>query len=291
MAQKRLGKGLESLFNNNTPVIEKIDNAIVSGIGKMIPTSEIIVNKEQPRTYFEQEKINSLAESIKEHGIMQPIVVTKVNEGYKIISGERRYKASQKAKLKEIPAIVKSDEVSDLDLLRLGLIENLQREDLNEIELCKSFNTLSDTYKLSQEDIANLTSLGRSTVANIMRLKDLPETIKQSLVDNEISLGHCKLFLSIKDTEEMLDAFDAVHNNDLTVKELASYIKNNNKNNKEILKKEKDLHVSMLEEKISDKLSSNVNISTKNKGGTIKIEFYSNEHLDTILKLLDVEVN
>lgn len=207
-AKGGLGKGLGALIPSS---LEK---------GKMveIPIDEIVPNPYQPRKSLDEESLNELAESIRQHGILQPIVVRKVEKGYEIIAGERRYKAAMKAGLGKVPAIIK--EATDEELMEYALIENLQREDLNPIEAAYALKRLMDTFQLTQEEIADKIGKRRSTIANLLRLLKLPEDIQRMVSEGRLTMGHARALLSVDDPEEQRRLAEEIVSRSLSVREV-----------------------------------------------------------------------
>ena len=190
-----LGIGLGALFE---------DNKTESDSGQMLRVSEIEPNRGQPRKNFDDETISALADSIKEHGILQPILVRPYGSGYQIVAGERRWRAARMLGMSEVPVQIK--ELSDLEAMQLALIENLQRENLNPVEEAKGYSELVESYGMTQEEVAKTVGRSRSSVANAMRLLALPEEIQEMLENGDISTGHGKALLAFDDEEKMLDA-------------------------------------------------------------------------------------
>lgn len=267
-----LGRGLSSLLDD--------DNGYVSVNIKLIDP-----NPFQPRKNFIDESLNSLADSIREKGIIQPILVREKEDRFEIIAGERRFRAAKIAGLEEVPVVVKS--LSDKDSLEIAIIENIQREELNPIEESEGYMRLTKDFGHTQEDIAKFTGKSRSYIANSIRLLSLPEFSKKMLADGKITVGHAKIALSSKDP----DAFvNKIINDNLTVRQsevVASKLKpvksrvnrsNSNSSNNEELQ--------LIEEKISTILDANVKINLSGNTGSITIDFVDLLHLDTILQKL-----
>lgn len=278
--RKGLGKGLGALIEIN----EKDDN--ITGV-KELKINEIEPNKDQPRKTFNDEKLYQLAESIKLHGVFQPIIVKKENDTYKIIAGERRWRAARIAGLSTIPVIIK--ELTDRQVMEIALIENLQRQDLNPIEEAEAFEKLVKDYKMTQEDLSIVVGKSRSSITNSMRLLGLNDTVKQYLINGDITSGHARALLSINNKELQTDLAADIINNDLTVRETESLVKkflNSNAKNK--LKKNKSISNELIEvqNKLQCIFGTKVKLMANKKKGKIMIEYYSNEELDRIINMV-----
>lgn len=279
MAKKGLGKGLGSLIS----VSEEINN---EGIVE-IKLTEIEPNKEQPREIFDEEKLIDLAESIKEHGVISPIIVKKEKNGYyKIIAGERRWRASKMAKISTIPAIIKDFE--DEKAYEIALIENLQRQDLNPIEEAKGYKRLMEEFNLTQEAVSQKVSKARSQIANSLRLLNLPKMAFKLLESGKISVGHAKVLLSLENKERIEELAELVAEKNITVRELEKIALSSKKPKKE--KKENlDTKLAFIdfEKRASDTLGTKVKIHSGKKKGKIEIEYYGYEDLERIFKIIE----
>jgi ParB family transcriptional regulator, chromosome partitioning protein len=276
-----LGKGLASLIPEE--IIENESNGTL-----IISINSIKPNDDQPRKHFDPEKIVELAESIREHGIIQPIILKKDGETYTIIAGERRWRAAKSIGLKEVPAVVM--ELSDKQVLEVSLIENIIREDLNPIEEALAYKKLIKDFNLTQEEISNKISKSRSAIANCMRLLNLDSRVQEYLIDGVISEGHGRAILGLENKELQYEIAQMVIDEDLNVRQTEKLIKNfgNEKN-----KKEKREIVNPYYKDIMNKLegyfNTKVSINNKNKDkGKIEIEYYSEDDLQRILELLKV---
>jgi len=259
MAKKGLGKGLGSLIS----VSEEVNN---EGIVE-IKLTEIEPNKEQPREVFDEEKLIDLAESIKEHGVISPIIVKKEKNGYyKIIAGERRWRASKMAKISTIPAIIKDFE--DEKAYEIALIENLQRQDLNPIEEAKGYKRLMEEFNLTQEAVSQKVSKARSQIANSLRLLNLPKAAFSLLESGKISVGHAKVLLSIENTDRIEELAELVAEKGITVRELEKLVSSSKRERKE---KKEDLDTKLafidFEKRASDTLGTKVKIHSGKKKG------------------------
>ena len=273
-----LGKGLGALIpNDDKPSKEE---------GKMlIPLNLIKSNEEQPRKSFDDEKILELSQSIKEHGIIQPILVNKKGDSYIIVAGERRWRAAKFLKLKEVPAIIM--ELSDKEVLEVSLIENIQRQDLNPIEEAIAYRRLLTDFKLTQEELSKRIGKSRVSITNTIRLNNLCDTVKQYLIDEVITEGHGRVLLAIEDAKLQAEIAQKVIDESMSVRELERLVKNINpiktENKREINPYYKDIT-----EKLQDYLGTKVNISNKNNKGKIEIEYYSDEDLQRILEIINL---
>ncbi len=277
MQKQALGKGLGALIPDLSALDDKEKKAL--GINE-IELDKIIPNEYQPRKVFNDEKMKELAASIKEQGVIQPVIVHRAGSGYQLIAGERRWRASRLAGLKTIPALVK--EATKRELLEMALIENIQREDLNPLEAAEAYKRLQDEFKLTQEDLAKRVGKERSTVTNFLRLLGLPKEIKQELSTGALSMGHAKAILSLERVRDQMQATVMIVKKGLSVREaeaLAARLKNPPKEKKARLSHE----LKSVEEKLKKALGTKVSITAKSKGGRIVIEYYSAEELDGII--------
>jgi ParB family chromosome partitioning protein len=278
MQKQALGKGLGALIPDLSSLGDKERKAL--GISE-IELDKIIPNEYQPRKLFDDEKLHELAASIREQGVIQPIIVHRgPGGGYQLIAGERRWRAARLAGLKTVPALVK--EATKRELMEMALIENIQREDLNALEAAEAYKRLQDEFKLTQEDLAKRVGKERSTVTNFLRLLSLPKEVKQELVSGGLSMGHAKALLSLERVRDQIAAASAIVKKGLSVREaetLAARLKNP--------VKEKSARIShelkSVEEKLKKALGTKVSIAAKAKGGRIVIDYYSNDELDRIL--------
>ncbi len=251
-----------------------------------IPLSQISPNPEQPRKHFDETELRSLCESIKEHGVLQPILVREVGlSNYHIIAGERRYQASKMAGLSEIPAIIK--EVSDQQNVEIALVENIQRHDLNPIEEAKAYQKLHEEFGLSQEEVAKKVGRNRTTVANTMRLLDLPEEVKKGLIDGKISEGHARAILSETNREKQIAIYNEILNKKLTVRQVESLSKETSvaAHTREVASISPVLKTRVSE--IEQKVGTRVHLIKKGQRGKLTLEFFSDEELESILHHLE----
>ncbi len=288
-SKKGLGKGLDSLIINKLDHVDRNSNKneIVSR-ETMININKIEPNKEQPRTHFDEDSLHELADSIKLHGIIQPLIVHKVGERFEIIAGERRWRAARIAGLKEIPVIVK--EYTDQQVLEIALIENIQREDLNAIEEAMAYEKLVHDFNLKQDEVAERVGKSRVAVTNSMRLMKLDKRVQQMVIDDMISGGHARALLGITDNESQYNVAMKVFDEKLSVRETEKLVRNllKQKPEKEIaIAKEDDYIYRDLENRMKNIFGSKVEIRRQaNDKGKIEIEYYSQEDLDRIIELI-----
>lgn len=298
MAAKRgLGKGLDSLIPSSVlkPITpEKMAETGTTVVDKEEKATEVMVkitkiepNREQPRKYFDEEGLKELAESIKQFGLISPILVQDRKDHYEIIAGERRWRAAKIAGLKEIPVIIR--DYTDREIAEIALIENVQREDLNPIEEAMGYKRLIEEFDLKQEEVAECVSKSRSAITNSLRLLKLSEEVQKYLVDNELTVGHARALLAVEDEEKQGFLARRIIKEKLSVRDVEKLVKNLDKPIKEKPVPDMQLQAiySSYEEKIKQSLSTKVTISpsAKTKGaGKFEIEFYSTEDFERILE-------
>ncbi|MCT4507243.1 MAG: ParB/RepB/Spo0J family partition protein [Tepidibacter sp.] len=276
MAKNRLGKGLSALIPKNKTVSS--EKEIIN-----LKISEIYPNKDQPRKIFDQEKISVLSESIKNYGILQPIVVKKEEEGYMIIAGERRFRAAKMAKLKEMPAVVKDLPIKDI--MEIALIENLQREDLNAIEEAIAYKSLIENYKVTQEEISEAVGKSRPHITNTLRLLNLDDRVIKLIEEGQITPGHGKALLRIENKNIQYEIALRIIKETLSVREVENLSKNmTDKKQQKSKNINKDPFIVNIEDKLRDVFGTKVNILKGKKKGKIEIEYYSDEELEGILE-------
>ncbi len=291
MARKGLGKGLDAFFSHNEAVLENVNTAQSGEVVSELKISMVEPDKNQPRDAFDEAKLAELAASIKEHGVITPIIVTKSGNGfYRIIAGERRWRASKLAGKTTIPAIVRDAENSEL--YAISLIENLQREDLNPIEEAKGYKRLMSEFSMTQEQIAQKLGKSRSSIANSVRILSLPERVIGFIEKKELSFGHAKVLVACDNSEKQIDLAEKCVKEQLSVRQLEEYISNSPKPEKSGKKKKQDLNTVLafkaLQDKVTERLSTKVKISGSKNKGKIEIEYYGLEDLERIVKLLEV---
>jgi ParB-like partition proteins len=254
------------------------------------PTTEIDIaflqpNPFQPRKVFDQEKLEELAESIKVHGLIQPLIVRKMQNGYQIVAGERRWRASKLAGLSMIPVVVR--ELEDKEMMSIALIENIQRQDLNVIEEAITYKKLMEEYVLTQEELAAQIGKSRSQVANTLRMLNLPPEIQTHLSDQRISVGHAKVLLGIMSKDLMIRLCERIIERDLSVREAEALIQDMTKSSRKINRtRSKDIDVVELENNLQRIFGAKVKISGNSNKGKVVIEYYTEDDLERILEIL-----
>jgi len=271
-----LGRGLDSLIPQGD------ENISVLNINKIRP------NKEQPRKYFDEEKIAMLAESIKEHGLIQPIIVQKDKDDYRIIAGERRWRAAKKANLKEVPVVVM--ELTDSAVLEISLIENIQRQDLNPIEEANAYRRLINDFKITQEELARKVGKSRTSITNTIRLTNLDERVQEFLVEEILTEGHGRAILGLEDKAEQFDVAQKAIDNRLSVREVEHMVVNYHKVKPVIRTHKLQPYFKDIEKRLTKSMGTKVILKPKAKNkGRIEIEYYSADDLERILDYLNME--
>jgi len=283
MATKKmgLGKGLGALL----PEIDQGEVKTLFSCG----IEEIIPNRSQPRNSFDESRLQELAESIKEKGILEPLIVRKVEQGYELIVGERRWRAAQKAGLTEVPVLVK--EIQSREALELSLIENLQREDLNPIEEAEAFKRLTEEFNTSQEELATRIGKDRSTITNALRLLKLPFEVRSQLLQNRITAGHARAILSLETKEKQKELCSLIIKKGLSVREAETIAKRWSEKPKKAVTKDRrkgqlESQLNSLQDSLRKHLGTKVQITAKGKRGKIEIEYYSYEDLERIVETI-----
>lgn len=287
--KKGLGKGLdimipEKIIDNASDTSENVSRET------LIRVSEIEPNKTQPRKRFDEDALQELAESIKQYGVIQPLILQKRDRHYEIIAGERRWRAARMAGLKEVPAIIK--DYSPQEVVEIALIENIQREDLNPIEEAQTYQRLIQEFQLKQDEVAERVSKSRAAVTNSMRLLKLDDRVQQMLIDDMISSGHARALLTIENKEKQYTLACRIFDEKLNVRETEKLVKKEAEEKpleKEAAITKEELFIYRdIEDKIRNIVGTKVSIhNKKNHKGSIEIEFYSNEELDRIIDLLE----
>lgn len=281
MAKKGLGRGIESLFTENS--LEEINSSSTEKV-KLV---DIVPNKDQPRKKFNDESLSELADSILQHGVIQPLLVRPLSGGtYQLVAGERRWRASRMAGLKEVPVVIK--DLSDEEASVIAMIENLQREDLNPIEEADGIKYLMIKYGLTQEEVSERVGKSRSAVANSLRLLKLPESITEYVRDGIISAGHAKSLLPLEDEEKMISLCNRIIAENLSVRETEKIVKDLLTEKKAKKKKSRDKFFDEVELSLKDSLKRKIKINSTSKNkGTITIEFFDKEDLVNFVKYFD----
>ncbi len=290
MAVKKggLGKGLGSLIpgnlddNEEVKVVEKV---VEKKVESKLRINELEPNRDQPRKLFDEDALQDLAESIKQHGILQPILVQKREKYYEIIAGERRWRAAKIAGLKEVPVVIK--DFTDQEIVEVALIENIQREDLNPIEEALAYKRLLEEYHLKQDEVAERVAKSRSAVTNSMRLLKLDQRVQQMVIDDMISSGHARALLSVEDGEKQYILAQRIFDDKLSVRETEKLIKNLDKPAKKKEVPANDFVYRDYEEKLNKLLNTKVVIHNKeNNKGKIEINYFSKEEFERIMEFL-----
>lgn len=294
MQEKRraLGRGLEQLFSDeNINTFEDIENDIVDSARENneiveLPLSELRPNPYQPRKKFDDEALEELSLSIKEHGVFQPIIVKKTIKGYDIVAGERRFRASKKAGLTTIPAIIK--DFSDDEMMQISLLENLQREDLTAIEEAKAYKSIIEASNITQEELATRVGKSRSHITNMLGLLKLPLSIQDMVLYNKLSMGHARVLSKLEDPSKIEELADKVVKEDLSVRELEELSSSTDiKRNSPVVRKEKDNKYENVERMLKEKLGTKVKISNKK----LTISFENVQDLNRILEIMNFNID
>lgn len=300
-----LGKGLDALFGDAEVTLQsrteknsknedeetedpkqKVDKNERTGGGiDYIDINDIKPNSNQPRKTFDEDKLNELAASIEEHGLIQPLVLRKAEKGYEIVAGERRWRAARKIGIREIPCIVR--ELTDEENMLLAIIENMQREDLNPIEEAEGIRQMIETYGLTQEEVSKSVGKSRPYIANSLRLLRLPETVRKYVEDGSLSTGHAKAIAAVSDEKKQIELAEVAIRDGLSVRQLeklAQQDKSGVKTRSRV--KQKTADVKRVEEDLKNALGTKVTLNQKGKKGKIEIEFYSKDELERLIELL-----
>lgn len=292
MAVKRgLGKGIDAMISGDETKTKKIVKEVIKE-GDTIDINKIEPNSNQPRKNFNEDKIHELAESIKQHGLIEPLIVQKGKKGfYTIIAGERRWRAAREAGIKEIPVIVK--DYTDQQVMEIALIENIQREDLNAIEEAEAYERLIKDFNLKQDEVAERVSKSRVAITNSLRLLKLDPRVREMIIEDKIKSGHARALLGITDPEEQYRLAVMIFDNSMSVREtekmVKKYLADKDKPAKKV--KEKDTQTELIykdyEEKLKTVIGTKVNINNKGKGkGKIEIEYFSPDEFDRIISMM-----
>ena len=300
-----LGKGLDALFGDAEVTLQsraeknsknedektedpkqKVDKNERTGGGiDYIDINDIKPNSNQPRKTFDEDKLNELAASIEEHGLIQPLVLRKAEKGYEIVAGERRWRAARKIGIREIPCIVR--ELTDEENMLLAIIENMQREDLNPIEEAEGIRQMIETYGLTQEEVSKSVGKSRPYIANSLRLLRLPETVRKYVEDGSLSTGHAKAIAAVSDEKKQIELAEVAIRDGLSVRQLeklAQQDKSGVKTRSRV--KQKTADEKRVEEDLKNALGTKVTLNQKGKKGKIEIEFYSKDELERLIELL-----
>jgi ParB family transcriptional regulator, chromosome partitioning protein len=297
MAARGLGKGLDSLIPNalgetktkkETTVKSKTETTEEKEPQTLVKITKVEPNREQPRKNFDEDALQELADSIKQFGLLQPILVQNRKDYYEIIAGERRWRAAKLAGLKEVPVIIRN--YTEQEIVEISLIENIQREDLNPIEEAQAYKRLLTEFHLKQDEVAERVSKSRAAVTNSIRLLKLNEEVQRMVVDEMISTGHARALLAVENPEEQYNLAQRIFDEKLSVRDVEKLVKNLHKPAKSKKVDDKTMQVIYqdIEEKLKQKLGRKVTVTSKGEGsGKIEIEFYNHEDLDRLLDVLN----
>lgn len=276
MNKRGLGKGLGALI----PELDKNEENV-----QEVPVNEIKVNLNQPRKHFDEQKLEELAESIKQHGVLQPLILRKKSSGYELVAGERRWRAARKAGIEKIPAVIK--DLSDSDVMEIALIENLQREDLNPLEEAAAYKKLIDEFGMTQEELSKRVGKSRSQIANTVRLLNLEEEIQMLISEEKLTAGHARALLSIEDKRERLRLAKKISEDNMSVRQTEETVKIETREKRKN-KKVDDINPAFIDisEKLQRALGTRVKVKGSEKRGKIEIEFYSEDELERILETI-----
>ena len=288
--KKGLGKGLDSLIPSG--VLDSADNKQKTGKiqapDTVVDINKVEPNRDQPRKNFDEDALEELADSIRQVGLIQPIVVQDRKTYYEIIAGERRWRACKKAGLKEIPVIIKN--FTEQEIVEISIIENIQREDLNPIEEAMAYKRLLEEFNLKQDEVAEKVSKNRTTITNSLRLLKLTEEVQQMIVDGKLSTGHARAIISIEDPEKQLEIAEKIFDEKMSVREVEKFIKSLDKPAKPKKKVNESLQVvyDSIEEQLKLMLGTKVSILSKGTEGSgkLEIEFYNHDDLDRIVEII-----
>lgn len=292
--KKGLGKGLDSLIPDNKGISKTSESELISKNEAELKSGEQMMkinmvepNREQPRKNFEEDALLELADSIKQFGILQPLLVRKRKDYYEIIAGERRWRAAKMAGIKEVPVIIK--DYTEQEIVEIGLIENIQRENLNPIEEAMAFKRLLEEFNLKQDEVAERVSKSRTAVTNSMRLLRLNDKVQQMIIDDMISTGHARALLAIDDKEQQYILANKIFDEKLSVRETEKLIKDikNPKKQKEKKVIKNEFIYKDIEERMKEVIGTKVNVSSKGNGkGKIEIEYYSDKELERVFEMI-----
>lgn len=289
-APRGLGKGLDVMIPNivgETKEKKQKAETKEKSAETIVAITKVEPNRKQPRKYFDEDALQELADSIKQFGLLQPILVQDRKDYYEIVAGERRWRAARLAGLKEVPVIIKN--YTDQEIVEIALIENIQREDLNPIEEAQAYKRLLEEFNLKQDEVAERVSKSRAAVTNSIRLLKLNDKVQQMVIDDMISTGHARALLAVEDEEEQYALAQKIFDEKLSVREIEKLVKNLHKPPKAKKLDDKALQVIYLdiEDRLKQRLSTKVAVTSKGEGaGKIEIEFYSHEDLDRILEMI-----
>ncbi len=305
-AKKGLGRGIDTLLiptgdstkskSKSAPqettktVTKEIVKEVVKEVEQKVKITQIEPNKSQPRKQFDEDALQELADSIRQYGVLEPLIVTKKGKYYEIIAGERRWRAARLAGVKEVPVVIR--EYSDREIMEISLIENIQREDLNPIEEALAYESLISEYSLTQEEVAEKVSKNRSTIANSLRLLKLCDNVRQMIIEDKLSTGHARALIPIENAELQTEAANFVFDNKLSVRETEVYVKKLLSAPKEpkqdnVATKDLSVFYTDIESRLKNILGAKITIKSKNNDkGKIEINYYSQDELERITEML-----
>ncbi|MDR2660523.1 MAG: ParB/RepB/Spo0J family partition protein [Lactobacillaceae bacterium] len=290
--RRGLGKGLDALFDEPKTIKEIIQKEDSSNANILeIKIDQIQANPYQPRKIFDDKALNELSQSIKQDGVIQPIIVRSNGKKFQIVSGERRFRASQLANLKEIPAIIR--DLTDHSMMEIAIIENLQREDLNAIEEAQGINSYIKTLNLTQEQAAEKLGKSRASITNLLRLLNLPPEVQELVIEQKISMGHARALLSLTSQKDINDLAKKIVQNGYSVRQVEELVQNNKQDSKNLssfnskLKKPKNIFIQEAIDQLEDKLATKVDI----KGKAITINYHDQNDLNRLLDILGVDLS
>lgn len=286
LKRRALGRGLGALIREGPPLAPPVE--------RRVPVAEIRPNPRQPRRFFDDARMAELAESIRHQGVLQPLVVRQVEHGYELIIGERRFRAAQRAGLDRVPVVIK--EVSDAESLEMALVENIQREELTPIEEALAYRQLMEEFHLTQEEIASRVGKSRPVVTNLLRVLNLPDTIKDEVDRGNLSVGHARALLALETPDQQIEMANKIMRQGLSVRETETLVARTQgashgdslqpRNQAAPINLDIHIHISALEEELIRALGTKVRLHPRKKGGRIEIEYYSNEELEGLVRRL-----
>lgn len=284
MSKKALGKGVQAIFQSMPALEPQQDESVIE-----ITVSDIYPNPFQPRKSFDQEKLDELASSIQQYGVIQPVVVRRTTKGYELVAGERRWRAAQMAGLKVIPVVIR--DYSDSEMMEIALIENLQRENLNPIEEGLSYRRLIEDFGLTQEEVAKKLGRSRSLIANTIRLLQLPPQIQEYVSRGTLTMGHAKALLSLPDSQTQWEVANRVIEEDLNVRDIEDIVRKVCNKTKKTVKREANREIALIEaeERLKCFFGTQVKIKPGKLKGKIEIEYYNQEDLERILEIAKMQ--
>ena len=284
-----LGRGLDALFADQQPIMERAKYGEETAESnpdaiQYLDINDIKPNQNQPRVHFDKEKITELAESIKEHGIIQPLVVRRSGEAYELVAGERRWRAAREAGLTKVPSIVR--EFTDEENALVAIIENMQREDLNPIEEAQGLSRMIEIYGLTQEEVSKSVSKSRPYISNALRLLKLPEEIRNHVRDGNLSSGHARALVAVSDEKLQMEICRKAIKEGLSVRDVERLVAGGGKKRRKPVRRVKSADTLSVENELQSLYGTKITINQKGRKGTIEMEFYSTDELNRLIDLL-----